>query len=366
MKAVEEESGRMSAAETRPWGDVKKGYTPFQEGDVLFAKITPCMENGKYAIAKDLHQGRAAGSTEFHVFRPSAQLDAQYLLNFLFSHGVRQAARMNMRGAAGQLRVPAAFFEGLEIPLAPLPDQQRIVAEIEKQFTRLEAGLAGLRRVQANLKRYRAAVLKSACEGTLTDTDAKSWKRAKLGDVLTAIEAGKSFRCEERPPSETEVGIVKVSAVTWGSYEERESKTCLDSTRVEERFLVQQGDFLFSRANTIELVGACVIAKQVSLRVMLSDKILRFRFSRDVLPEWVLYWLRSLVGRHEIERLATGNQMSMRNIGQERIRQIQLLIPPIAEQSLIVSEVERRLSVIDELEAVVTANLQRAFIGELV
>src|ERR1051325_8896222 len=70
MKSVQEETGRLVADQTKRWSEGKKGYTPFQEGGVLFAKIPPCMENGKYALASDLHGGRAAGSTEFHVFRP--------------------------------------------------------------------------------------------------------------------------------------------------------------------------------------------------------------------------------------------------------------------------------------------------------
>jgi type I restriction enzyme, S subunit len=131
MKAVEEESGGLVASEIKPWSTVKKGYTPFQENDVLFAKITPCMENGKYALATGLHGGRAAGSTEFHVFRPGKELEPKYLLHFLFSHKVRRAARMSMRGAAGQLRVPTSFFEELEIPLPSRDEQRAIVAEIE-------------------------------------------------------------------------------------------------------------------------------------------------------------------------------------------------------------------------------------------
>lgn len=107
----------------------------------------------------------------------------------------------------------------------------------------------------------------------------------------------------------------------------------------EKRFLIAPGDFLFSRANTIELIGACVIARSVTLKVMLSDKILRFRFMPAVAPDWVLIWLRSQFGRREIERLATGNQMSMRNIGQDRIRQIAIRIPPLTEQTRIVAEV---------------------------
>jgi len=152
MRFVEEETGRLVPDQTKRWSEVKKGYTPFQEGDVLFAKITPCMENGKYALAAGLRGGRAAGSTEFHVFRPKPELDPKYLLFFLFSPDVRREAKRNMRGAAGQLRVPAIFFEDLRMPVPPLDEQQRTLAEIEKQFTRLDAGVASLKRVQTALK----------------------------------------------------------------------------------------------------------------------------------------------------------------------------------------------------------------------
>jgi type I restriction enzyme S subunit len=251
-------------------------------------------------------------------------------------------------------------FVQLPVPVPPLPEQRRIVAEIEKQFTRLAAGVAALKRVQTGLKRYRAAVLKAACEGKLIPTEANAWKDATLRDAILGIEAGKSFRCDERPPTPAEIGVVKVSAVTWGTYNELESKTCQDHDRVVERYLVSPGDFLFSRANTIELIGACVIAQKVTLPVMLSDKILRFRFSSGVDPKWVLYWLRSEFGRSEIERLATGNQESMRNIGQERIRQITIRLPPLEEQTRIVAEVEQRMSVVEEVEAMVSANVHRA------
>ncbi len=79
----------------------------------------------------------------------------------------------------------------------------------------------------------------------------KGWAWAALGEILSSIETGKSFKCEERPPTANEVGVVKVSAVTWGRYDEDESKTCLDPVRVNAALFVQRGDFLFSRANTI-------------------------------------------------------------------------------------------------------------------
>jgi type I restriction enzyme S subunit len=93
---------------------------------------------------------------------------------------------------------------------------------------------------------------------------------------------------------------------------------------------------------------------------MLSDKILRFRLNDTALPDWVLFWLRAEFGRLEIQRLSTGNQESMRNIGQDRIRQIRIKVPSLPEQARIVAEVERRLSMIDELETGVIANLKRA------
>jgi type I restriction enzyme S subunit len=168
-----------------------------------------------------------------------------------------------------------------------------------------------------------------------------------LAELLDGIETGKSFKCDERPPTPTEIGVVKVSAVSWGEYREQESKTCLDAARVNPGLFVRQGDFLFSRSNTIELVGACVIAQQVGFRVMLSDKILRLRFTDERMKPWVLRLLRSHQGRAQIESLASGNQDSMRNIGQERIGQIEVPLPPAAEQTRIVAKLEELLSDLD-------------------
>lgn len=189
----------------------------------------------------------------------------------------------------------------------------------------------------------------------------RGWSRATLGDLLLDIEAGRSFKCDERPPHPDEIGVVKISAVTWGEYDESESKTCREPSRFDPSLLIAAGDFLFSRANTIALVGACVIARRVSLPVMLSDKILRLRFAH-VLPEWVLYALRTPAGRGEIERLATGNQESMRNIAQGNIRRIRIPIAPVAEQRRIVAAIDAQFSRLDAAVAAlrrVQANLAR-------
>jgi type I restriction enzyme S subunit len=116
---------------------------------------------------------------------------------------------------------------------------------------------------------------------------------------------------------------------------------------------------LFSRANTIDLVGACVIAAKPARRLMLSDKILRLKLLGGV-DRWVLYWLKSSGGRDQIESLATGNQQSMRNIGQERIRRIVVPLPPTEEQREIVRRVEAALKLADTIEKRVAAARLRA------
>jgi type I restriction enzyme, S subunit len=132
MAAISETSGSIIATETRRLREVIKGFTPFQEGDVLFAKITPCMENGKAAIARNLVNGRGYGSTEFHVIRPSKLILADWIFALVRSQEFRRAAEASFQGAVGQQRVPSAFIENFRIPLPPLSEQKRIVGILQE------------------------------------------------------------------------------------------------------------------------------------------------------------------------------------------------------------------------------------------
>ncbi|MBK6738365.1 MAG: restriction endonuclease subunit S [Haliea sp.] len=131
MPAVQAESGEIDVSQTKLAKEVKKGFTAFLQGDVLFAKITPCMENGKMAIAPTLVNGYGFGSTEFHVLRPREGLDAKYLYYYVSSKSFRDEAEGFMTGAVGQKRVSTTYIKEATIPVAPLEDQRRIVAEIE-------------------------------------------------------------------------------------------------------------------------------------------------------------------------------------------------------------------------------------------
>src|SRR5438552_986988 len=105
MKCVEEESGRFEPLADRKVAEVRKGYTPFRDGDVIFAKVTPCMENGKAAVLKGLTNGIGFGSTEFFALRPTDRLEANYLFHFILQSSFRRDAARNMTGAVGLRRV---------------------------------------------------------------------------------------------------------------------------------------------------------------------------------------------------------------------------------------------------------------------
>jgi type I restriction enzyme S subunit len=450
MPAVEAETGRLDASKTRPWASVNKGYTRFQEGDVLFAKITPCMENGKFALAAGLAGGRGAGSTEFHVLRPPAGLNGKLVLFFLLRQDLRRDARVRMKGAAGQLRVPPEFLAELRFPVAPEREQGRIVAEIEKQFTRLDAAVAALNRVQANLKRYRASVLKAACEGRLVPTEAElarvgaplvgapeqgghgewagtgarpyetadqllarilkerrakweadqlakmqarrggpprpprrndddkwkgkykepapadtsnlprlpeGWAWASLDQLLASLRNGFSLK----PDAEQGTRILRISAV-------RPMQVNLDDVRYlsgppdkYKEYLVEEGDLLFTRHNgNPELVGVCGVVRAVTEKTVHPDKLIRAHVaSRESEPRFLEIVLNTGASRDFLRRRVR-TTAGQAGVSGGDLRGVPLCLAPLAEQRRIVAEVELRLSVIDELEATVEADLKRA------
>ena len=121
MAAVAEDYGGIDTSILRPYGEVKMGYTQFKDGDVLFAKITPCMENGKVAVVRGIAGEHGYGSTEFHVLRPFSGVEASWIASYISQKTFRSAARQNMTGSAGQLRVPKPWLAEQPVPL----DQHR-------------------------------------------------------------------------------------------------------------------------------------------------------------------------------------------------------------------------------------------------
>jgi type I restriction enzyme S subunit len=177
MAAVSDEFGRIDAAEERTFGEVRRGYTHFADGDVIWAKITPCMENGKSAVAEGLTNGMACGSTEFMVLRSQGAVQPVYLHRFLRQESYRREARQTMKSGVGQARVPKTFVLETRLPVPPLNEQKRIVAKLETLQARTEAAKAALDAIPPLLDKFRQSVLAAAFRGDLT----KAWRAQNPG-----------------------------------------------------------------------------------------------------------------------------------------------------------------------------------------
>ena len=135
MQSVTED-GKIYTEDKRNIDDVKSGFTYFRENDVLFAKITPCMENGKGAVAINLENGIGFGSTEFHVIRVSKYVNSIWIYAVTSTKEFRKQAEINMTGSAGQKRVSTKYLENYKIAVPPLSLQNQfseIVKQIDKQ-----------------------------------------------------------------------------------------------------------------------------------------------------------------------------------------------------------------------------------------
>jgi len=133
MRAIASEYGAPNQHENRRWGEIKKGYTHFAEGDVGLAKITPCFENGKSTVFRNLTGGFGSGTTELHVVRPLF-VSADYIVLFLKTPHFINIGTSKMTGTAGQKRVPSGYFTSSPFPLPPLPEQHRIVAKVDEMM----------------------------------------------------------------------------------------------------------------------------------------------------------------------------------------------------------------------------------------
>jgi len=363
MPAVGAESGSIDVSEERSFKEVKKGFTAFKEGDVLFAKITPCMENGKMAIVPKVKNDFGFGSTEFHVLRPKEGIDARYIYYYVSSKSFRGEAERYMTGAVGQRRVTTPYLKACEIPIAPPEQQKRIVGEIEKQFSRLDEAVANLKRVKANLKRYKAAVLKAAVEGKLLESGSKEkWPEEPIDVAIESLDQGWSPRCERVPSDDIKTwGVIKTSAVQSMSFEEKENKKLPAKLKPRLNLELRPGDLLITRAGPRKRVGVACLVKKTRPRLILCDKVYRIRCTTDVvIPEFLELVLNAPHIIDKLDELKTGISDSGVNLTQKRFRELIVPLPPLQVQARIIDEVQFRLTVNEELEKLIEDNLKRA------
>lgn len=288
--------------------------------------------------------------------------------------------------------------------LPPFAEQKRIVAEIEQQFTRLEAGVASLKRARANLRRYKAAVLKAACEGRVVAQDASdepaslllqkiifseshikraghlwgsgfvpelsneeknklpegwTWVKVKnLGPIPDEVVQVGPMSMRSQDFEKQGVPVLNVGCVQWGHIDETKLNFLPQDKAFQfNRYLIKEGDVLFTRSGT---VGRCAVAQSRQTGWLMTFHLLRVRVSPEIcLPDY----LRTVFeGAPHIRR-----QTKEASIGTTRagfntnlLAMLDVPLPPIAEQKRIMVEVERQLSIIQELEATLEANLKRA------
>ncbi len=238
--------------------------------------------------------------------------------------------------------------------------QRRIVEEIETQLSRLETGVEALRRAQANLKHFRAAVLKAACEGRLVPTEGLQFQQ--LGNLIVSIDQGWSPKCDREPAGgDAEWAVMTTTAIQALKFLDGENKRLPGELSPRPKLELRSGDLLVTRAGPRTRVGVTCLIRQTRPRLMLCDKAYRLRINpHAVNPEFLELVLNAPKTLDKINELKTGISDSGVNLTQSRFSKLFVPIPAIQEQARIVAEVERRLSVADALEATLNANLHRA------
>lgn len=265
------------------------------------------------------------------------------LLPDFFRYQVNARAKEMLRAIVKTgVTVESVDFSALkQFPMfVPSVEEQRDVArELDTLTYLLNEAQASLEKSRKLLATLLATALGEAFDGSFVSRT--SWPTVHLNDLLFRVVAGKSLKCRERPPTASERGVIKVSAVTWGEFNALESKTLPDNYEPNPETQVRSGDLLFSRANTRELVGACVIVDDAPDNLYLSDKILRLELNDAGLKRWVHWYLRSPQGRAQLESMAHGGQASMLNIPQRSLQRCSIPMPDIQTRERTLDAVER-------------------------
>ena len=283
-----------------------------REGDVLFSTVRTYLRN--VALVPNSLDGHVA-STGLAVLRANNAVLGEYLFRWVSSPAfLAEISRAQDGTLYPAVRVGDVWKA--KVPLAPVSEQRRIVNKLRRLFERMSIARGELEATLSDIKKYRQKVLEHSFD--LLE------EKMVLGELLRGIASGKSVRCEERPPTPSENGVLKVSAVTWGEFAPHESKTLPRHFVPPPKAKVSKGDLLISRSNTRELVGSVVLVAETPDNLYLSDKVLRLETeTRD--RSWLLWYLRSPRARVQLEARASGTQASMKNISQRKL--LDILVP---------------------------------------
>lgn len=390
MKLVDEVVGKVHLTEVRKYDEVQKSYTSFVNGDVIFAKVTPCMENGKVAVVDNLKNGIGFGSSEFHVLRPKGAINNKYLFNYIVQNRFRNEAKNEMTGAVGLRRVPKQFIENYQFPLPPISEQHAIVSKIEELFSELDKGKQQLETALQQLKVYRQAVLKWAFEGKLSELGSvglkddrisvdndkneilqssnqknpnsdnlpKGWKWVKLGEILEFVGSGVTPKGGQSVYQDSGVIFLRSQNV-YPNKLELEDVAFISDTIDEKmkRTRVLPLDVLLNITGAS--IGRCAFVPEKFPRANVNQHVCILRVGKGKLvSSFLTSYLNSPKAQSEIMNTQSG--ATRQGLNFQQIRNIEIPLCTLSEQEDVIQQIESRLSVCDKLEETINQNLAQA------
>ena len=344
-------NGQVDLSDTLESSKVKN-YTVFRNGDVLFAKITPCMENGKGAIVHNLANGYGAGSTEFIVLRPNADMiTAKWLYLYLSQRSFRWECQQHMTGSAGQKRVPPKYLASCEIPVPPVPEQERIVSKIEELFSKLDASVAELQTAKEKLKVYRQAVLREAFAGFT------QMGLVEMSEIVEDIRIGPfGTMLHKSDYVSGGVPVINPQHIKNLSIIPSEKVTVSQEKYVElARYQLKENDIIMGRRG--EMGRAAAITKVEAGWICGTGSIL-FRLKPEYDATFYSQILSSPDAVHYLEDHATGT--TMKNLNESIVKHIP--VPKVTRQMQeeIVTKLEEKASICESIEKTIDTSLQQA------
>ena len=360
MAAVSEETLCIETEAERPFSEVAKGYTPFKRGDVLIAKITPCFENGKMALADNLSHELGFGTTEFHVLRPSEKVSGPYLFHLLRAPYVRKAGAMKMKGAAGQRRVPADFFASLQIPLPPLDEQKRIAGILDAADALRAKRRASLAQLDALLKSTFLNMFGNPV------TNPMAWEQCTVGDVVHSAKDGPHVSPEyaDRGIPFVSTRHIKPGEVVWEDLKYIDQN---EANRQWKKCKPEFGDILYTKGGTTGIAARVNTMEPFAVWVHVA---LLKPIVEKVHPAWLEAMLNSAYCYTQSQKYTHG--IANRDLGLKRMVKIRIYLPPLDHQRRFATFVEsveqqkaRLRAHLTELDTLFLSLQSRAFNGEL-
>lgn len=366
MEAVGE-YGSLDLERAKPLDEVGAGYTAFEDGDVVVAKITPCFENGKGAIALGLKNGVGFGTTELHVLRTGKRLDKQFLFYLTISHTFRMLGESEMYGAGGQKRVPPEFAKDFRIPLPPLDEQQTIALFLDAKTAQIDALVAQKRQLIDKLKEKRQALIARTVTRGLPPKAAKAaglepnpemkgsgvdwlgaipvhWKAMRAKYLCAAV-----VDCKNRTPKYFDDGeymVVRTTDVRDGLLTfEGMLRTDEENFRIwTERGAPRAGDVVFTR----EAPAGEAAIFHGSVPMCLGQRMMYFRVNaKQLSSRYLLHWLYGTAAKGYIDSMSGGSTVAHLRVGQ--VHDFPVATPPISEQLAIADYLDNKASSLDVL-----------------